>query len=105
MAEQLVMTNPNYLIIRTLFKATPWPFEKAFIDQFTQGDYVNVIAPLIDQEIQNWSRTGKRLIYVGTGRKSIYELAKRTKPFVSPNSIKDMAVPIPGDYQWLTCPR
>ena len=38
MAEDLVRYHPNHLIIRTLFKATPWPFEKAFIDQWTEGD-------------------------------------------------------------------
>lgn len=98
-AEELVMTHPNYLIIRTLFKATPWPFEKAFTDQYTQGDYVDVIAPLIEEEINNWNGKSKRLVYVGTGRKTIYDLAKKTKPDVIPNSIKEMKVPIPGDYQ------
>jgi len=97
-AEELVKQHPNYLIIRTLFKATPWPFEKAFTDQWTQGDYVDVIAPLIDEEIRDWSGKGKRTIYIGTGRKTIYELAKITKPDVIPNSIKDMKVPVPADY-------
>lgn len=98
-AEELVMTQPNYLIIRTLFKPNPWPFDKAFIDQWTEGDYVDVIAPLIDKEIREWSGKGKRTIYVGTGRKTIYELAKRTKLDVIPNSIKDMKVSIPADYK------
>lgn len=98
MAEDLVLYRGNCLIIRTLFKATPWPFEKAFTDQWTEGDYVDVIAPLIQKEINAWSRKGKRLIQVGTGRKTIYELAVRTKPDVIPNSVKDMAVPIPEDY-------
>src|SRR3990167_877590 len=97
-AEEIAMQYPNYLIIRTLFKDTPWPFEKAFTDQFTNGDYVDVIAPLIDKEIQRWDRKGKRMIYVGPGRKTIYDLAIRTKPDVIGNSIKDMKVPIPNDY-------
>lgn len=99
LAEELVMYHDNYLIIRTLFKATPWPFEKAFVDQYTQGDSVDVIAPLIQEEIENWSGNGKRLVYVGTGRKTIYDIAVRTKPDVIGNSIKDMKVPIPGDYK------
>ncbi len=98
MAEELVLYRGNCLIIRTLFKATPWPFDKAFTDQYTSGDYVDVIAPLIEEEINKWGRTGKRLVYVGTGRKTIYDLAVRTKPDVIPNSIKDMKVPIPSDY-------
>lgn len=99
LAEELVKTAENYLIIRTLFKVYPWPFEKAFTDQYTNGDYVNVIAPLIEQEIEKWDGKGKKMVYVGTGRKTIYELAKRTKPDVIPNSIKEMAVPISADYQ------
>ncbi len=97
-AEELVKRHPNFLIIRTLFKVNPWPFEKAFIDQITNGDYVDVIAPLIEKEIMEWSRKGKRFVYIGTGRKTIYELAVRTKPNVIPNSIKEMKVPIPADY-------
>lgn len=98
-AEEIVMQQENYLIIRTLFKATPWPFEKAFTDQHTMGDYVDVIAPLIDKEIKNWNRKGKTTKYVGTKRKTMYELAKQTKPDVIPNSIKEMKVPIPSDYK------
>lgn len=99
MAEELLMYRGKCLIIRTLFKPNPWPFEKAFTDQYTEGDYVDVIAPLIDKEIRHWGRTGKSLVYVGTGRKTIYELARKTKPDVIPNSIKDMKVSIPGDYK------
>lgn len=99
MAEELVLNRGDCLIIRTLFKATPWPFEKAFTDQFTQGDYVDVIAPLIEEEIQRWGRSGKRLLYVGTERKTMFELAQQTKPDVQPNSIKDMAIPVPRDYK------
>lgn len=98
MAEKLVETHSNYLIIRTLFKATPWPFEKAFKDQWTNGDYVDIIAPMIEKEIEEWGGKGKRFTYVGTGRKTIYDLAVKTKPNVVPNSIKDMKVPIQEDY-------
>lgn len=87
----------KYLIIRTLFKPNPWPFEYAFTDQWTQGDYVDVIAPLIAKAIKDWDQESK-IIYVGTGRKTMFELAKRTKPDVKPNSIKDMAIVRPGDY-------
>ena len=98
-AEDLLLNRGNCLIIRTLFKPNPWPFDKAFKDQYTQGDYVDVIAPLIDEEIMKWSGTGKRLVYVGTGRKTMLELAQRTKPDVIANSIEDMKVPIPKDYR------
>lgn len=87
----------NYLIIRTLFKPNPWPFEYAFIDQMTQGDYLDVIAPLIAKAVKNWN--GKSdTIYVGTERKSMLELAKRTKPNVKPNSVDDLSLKRPKDY-------
>lgn len=87
----------NYLIIRTLFKPNPWPWEYAFTDQMTQGDYVDVIAPLIAKAIKNWNGKSKT-IYVGTERKSMFELAKRTKPNVKPNSVDDLALKRPKDY-------
>ena len=87
----------NYLIIRTLFKPNPWPWEYAFTDQMTQGDYVDVIAPLIAKEILQWDGTSKS-VFVGTGRKSMFDLAKRTRPDVKPNSIKDLALERPNDY-------
>lgn len=87
----------NYLIIRTLFKPNPWPFEYAFVDQMTQGDYVDVIARLIAEEIKKWD--GKSaVIYVGTGRKSMFDLAKRTKKDVKPNSVEDLGFRRPKDY-------
>lgn len=100
LAEQLVTLHPNYLIIRTLFKPTPWKYDVAFKDQFTLGNYVDVIAPLIDKAIMEWDRTSK-LIYIGHGgRKTMYELARETKPDVKPNSIHDVkTVKIPSDYK------
>lgn len=100
LAEQLVMTHPNYLIIRTLFKPDPWPYEYAFMDQMTQGSYVTKIAPKIEQAIKEWDRKSK-LIYVGSGgRKTMYELAKQTRPDVKPNKVSDIiTVKLPRDYQ------
>ena len=100
MAEGLVMTHPSYLIIRTLFKPTPWKYEKAFIDQWTNGDTVEIIAPLIQQEIERWGGKSKRLVYVGTGRKRVYDIAIKSKPDVIPYSINDiLTVRLPKDYQ------
>lgn len=87
----------KYLIIRTLFKPNPWPFEYAFVDQMTQGDYIDVITPLIAKAIKKW-RGKSKTIYVGTERKSMFELAKRTKPNVKPNSVNDLRLKRPKDY-------
>lgn len=99
LAEQLVMGHGNYLIIRTLFKPKPWPYPYAFRDKFTLGDYVDVIAEKIYKEIEQWDGKSK-LIYVGTGRKSYYDLALETNLDVKPNSINDVkGVKIPRDYK------
>ena len=99
MAEQLVTTHPNYLIIRTLFKERPWKYPYAFKDKFTLGDYVDVIAEKIDKEIENWDRQSK-MIYIGTGRKTYYDLARETRPDVIANSIREIkGVKIPSDYR------
>ncbi len=101
LAEEIVKTYPNYLIIRTLFKPFPWPFDKAFTDQYTQGGYINHVAPLIEKAIIDWDRKTNQLIYVGDGRgrKTMYKLASKTKK-VLPNSVDDIKnVKLPKDYE------
>ena len=97
MAEKVVQKNHSKsLIIRTLFKPNPWPFEVAYEDQFTQGDYIDIIAKLIEEKIASWDKTTSELCYVGTGRKTMLELARRTKPNVTGNKITSPI--IPKDY-------
>lgn len=91
--EDLVSKHPNYLIIRTSFKDNPFPHKEAFFDQYTEGDYVDVIAPMVAAEIMKGST---EIAYVGTGRKSIFELARRTRPNIkgiSVDDIKDVRLP------------
>ncbi len=103
LGEEVVKTHPKYLIIRTLFKPRPWPFDKAYSDQYTQGDYLDVIAELVAQKIKEWDTKTSELCYVGTGRKTMYELAQRTKPEVEPNTVEDYRKKvgniIPYDYE------
>ncbi len=103
LGEEVVKTHSNHLIIRTLFKPNPFPFDKAYIDQYTQGDYVDVIAKLLSERVKNWDRKTSDLEYLGTGRKTMFELAKRTRPDVEPNSVQDYikqtGVKIPTDYE------
>ena len=102
LAEQLVMDHPHYLIIRTLFKPRPWKYPRAFVDQWTLGDYVDVIAPRIEEAIKTWAEGFKfksKLAYVGTGRKLIFNLAKQTRLDVQPMSIREIkTVKLPADY-------
>jgi dTDP-4-dehydrorhamnose reductase len=97
--QQRAESVRSYLIIRTLFKPNPFPWTRAFTDQYTQGDYVDVIAPLIVQEVMKWNRMVPKTVYVGTGRKTMFELAKRTRPTVKPCSVSDIKdVVLPKDY-------
>ena len=99
LAEILVKNlAERHLIIRTSFKPNPYPWDVAFRDHITQGDYIDVIAPLVIDEINRWDEISK-LVWIGTGRKTMYELALRTKPGVKPNSVEDIKdVFIPKDY-------
>lgn len=99
-AESIAMDHPaGCMAIRTLFKARPWKYEYAFVDKFTLGDYSDVIGEKIAKEIWEWDKKSK-LIYIGTERKTYYELAKETKVDVKPNSIRDIkGVKIPSDYR------
>jgi len=97
LGETIIKNNcRNYLIIRTLFKPTPWPWDKAFGDQNTKGDYVDIMAPLLAKKIKRWDRRGGEMRLIGTGYKTMYGLAKRTRPDAIENSIYDMPYPIPS---------
>jgi len=89
----------EYIIVRTLFKPRPFPYEKAFFNQFTQGDYVDMIAPLIVHLIIK-GEYDNTIKYVGTGRKTMLELAMKTKPLIPACSVYEvMSVKLPTDYQ------
>lgn len=104
LGEEIVKTHPRHLILRTLFKPNPWPFEYAYDDQMTQGDYVDVIAKILADTVKTWDKQTCKTDFLGTGRKTIFELAKRTKPDVKPNKVDDWNKHlgknlVPHDYQ------
>jgi len=103
LGEEIVKYHPQHLIMRTLFKPNPFPFSKAYKDQYTQGDYIDVIAELVAKKIKAWDRKTSEFCYIGTGRKTIFELAKRTRPDVESNSVDEYRAKvgpiIPYDYQ------
>lgn len=94
---------PHYLILRTLFKPNPWPFPYAYEDQYTQGDYVDVIAELIANKVKSWDKQTSETCLIGTGRKTMLELARRTRTDVLPNSVTEQRKKagdiIPYDYE------
>jgi len=67
----------NYLICRGTHKLKPFPYNKAWIDQTGNFDYVDTISKLIIQLIQLGS-TG--VFNIGTYVKSMFELASQTTP-------------------------
>jgi len=100
LGESSATTYENHCIIRTSFcKSNTWPYEFAFEDQFTSRDRVNIIAPMIDQEI-NSSNVG--IFHIGTKRKSVFELAKTIKENVKPSSrllIKNVTIPYDTSFK------
>ena len=95
--EKEVERAANYHIIRTTFKPRPFEHPGACVDMWTIGDYVDVIALLIDKFIQ--SPKGK-VVYIGTGKKTVYELAKKSNPNVVPITRDKIEVRLPSlkDY-------
>jgi dTDP-4-dehydrorhamnose reductase len=79
------LKSNDYLICKGTHKPNPFPYDKAWINQVGNFDYVNVIADLIIKLTQNNS-TGT--FNVGTETKSIYELASQT------NQVEDSYRPL-----------
>ncbi len=104
LGEEIVKTHPKHLIFRTFFKPNPFPFPFAYGDQYTQGDYVDVIAKILAERIKAWDRMTSDFRYLGTGRKTVLDLAKRTRPDVQENSVDEYNAKIgmlliPKDYE------
>jgi dTDP-4-dehydrorhamnose reductase len=69
----------NYLMVRCSFKPTPFPYDNAFTNIWGSFDYVDVIAGQLI-ELINEDRNG--IWNIGTKYKSVYNLARQTKPDV-----------------------
>lgn len=97
LGEKMAKHAPRWLIIRTLFKPRPFEHERAVTDQWTSGDYVDVIAPLIAKAVKLFAAGKlKGVIHIGTGRKSTYDLARQSRD-VTPITRSDISVPLPMD--------
>jgi dTDP-4-dehydrorhamnose reductase len=89
-------TRPWGTILRCIFKPSPWPFDVAYDDQWTSGDYVDAIAKEINLAI-DWFADLPKILHIGTGRKTMLDLARQTRPEVRPNSIAHAPIPVPRD--------
>ena len=75
------LRSNNYLICKGTHKPNPFPYEKAWIDQWGNFDYVDVIASLIiDLVLSN----NFGIFNIGTEFKSIFDLARKTNINVNP---------------------
>jgi dTDP-4-dehydrorhamnose reductase len=101
--ECAVRMYDNHLIIRTSFGPDIFPYEKAFIDQWTSREPVGIIAKkistLIDQSI-------KGTIHIGSERKTVYEYAQGlgSNKKIGKLSIHDVLFSVPEDTS-LDCER
>ena len=101
--EQEVKKHHSYMIVRTSFRQNPFQYDVAFEDMYTIADSVDVIANLIDKLVD--LPTENKIIYVGTGVKTVYELAKKTRPDIIPGSRKSFANNIPSLVELLNIPQ
>lgn len=85
-AELMVRAYKNSLVIRTSFFDVTFPYDKAFVDQWTSKDYIDVMAPKILEACLS-DKYGIK--HVHSKRRSLYELAKIRKKNVKPANLKN----------------
>lgn len=95
LAEMAVREYDNGAVIRTSFAPDgPWRFPKAWEDLWTGKDYVSVLAPDLAQAMTiPW----RGVAHVVTARKSVYDLAKRSRPDVLPVPRAEAPMKLPRD--------
>lgn len=102
LADGLVqLRSKKYLLCRLSHKPKPFPYDKAWSDVYTNCDYVDVIAGLVIDLIED-EFTG--VYNVGTETKSIYNLATETKdvdPIKAPLYVPhDVTMSLDKLYLW-----
>ena len=83
------------VVIRTCFKPRPFEHAAACVDQFTSGDYVDVIAPEIALAVKNWKKMPPT-VHIGTERKAVFDLAKQTRDVI-PITVDTIGIKLPRD--------
>jgi dTDP-4-dehydrorhamnose reductase len=90
-ADALVqLESNNHLIVRTTHKSKPFPYDIAWENQMGNFDYVDIIASQIITLI-NKEATG--VFNIGTELKTMYDLAKQTKPGVKGQKVTHPLAP------------
>lgn len=92
MAEYVIKQHPRYTIVRTNFWLRPFPFPKAAGDLLTIGDYIDVIAEKINQLVELPCEND--VIYIGTGIKTVFDLAVQTVPDIESVPSETFGIPL-----------
>jgi dTDP-4-dehydrorhamnose reductase len=88
-------------IVRTSFKRRPWEHPVAVKDLWTSADYIDVIGPMIDTEIGAvLAGRPPEITHIGTSRKTILELARKSRPNIPAIRRADVAVRLPRDISF-----
>ena len=93
-AELVVRTYHNSLVIRTSFFDTFFPYDKAFVDQWSTKDYIDIMAPKILNECLS---DKKGIVHVASFKKTLYDLAVERRKDVIKSSVKDVNFTVPID--------
>lgn len=97
-AELAVRMYDNSLVIRTSFFGEEFPYDKAFTDQWTSKDYIDVIAPKVLKACLS-NKLG--IVNCGSDKRSVYELAALRRPNVIPIQRADLNFPTLKDTSLL----
>lgn len=76
-SELVARMYENSLVIRTSFFGHQFPYKKAFLDQWSSKDFVDIIAPKIFSLIFS-NKIG--IIHCGSNRRTIYDIVKERNP-------------------------
>lgn len=85
----------GFTVVRTSFREDPFEYKQAFTDMWTIGDYTKIIAWLINELVKRNPVQG-RIVWVGTGAKTVYQLATRTRSDVKPILRSDVSRYLPS---------
>ncbi len=81
------LKSNNYLVCRGTHKPYPFPYDKAWVDQIGNFDYVNIIAENIIKLVKI---EAKGIFNIGTDKKSMYGLALKTKKVMNVSKPKEV---------------
>lgn len=101
--ECAVRMYDNSLIVRTSFGPNVFPYDKAFVDQWTSRlpvrEFAAALVSLLDRDVRG-------VIHVGGPRRTVYEYACHLDPAkpIAPLSIRDVSFRVPQDTS-LDCRR